>query len=196
GCRVLVVDHRGPTGHGRAFQQALNGHWGEHDTADVIAATRYAHATGWGTPGRTVVLGGSAGGFAALNAAGTEPALFAGVVALYPVVDLVDASVRSWHYEQHSIAVLVGDSTDNVGLYEARSPLSKLDALSQVKVLLMHGDLDEAVPLDHSVLIADQLRRRGGDVALHVFEGEGHGFRKRANQELEYGLIGEFLRTL
>ncbi|MFM8389219.1 MAG: alpha/beta hydrolase family protein, partial [Actinomycetota bacterium] len=119
-----------------------------------------------------------------------------GVVALYPVVDLVDATVRSWHYEQHSIAVLVGDSTDNVGLYEARSPLSKLDALSQVKVLLMHGDLDEAVPLDHSVLIADQLRRRGGDVALHVFEGEGHGFRKRTNQELEYGLIGEFLRTL
>ncbi|MFM8389455.1 MAG: prolyl oligopeptidase family serine peptidase, partial [Actinomycetota bacterium] len=144
GCRVLVVDPRGTTGHGRAFQQALNGHWGEHDTADVIAATRYAHATGWGTPGRTVVLGGSAGGFAALNAAGTEPALFAGVVALYPVVDLVDATVRSWHYEQHSIAVLVGDSTDNVGLYEARSPLSRLDALSQVKVLLMHGDLDEA----------------------------------------------------
>lgn len=196
GCRVLVVDHRGTTGHGRAFQQALNGHWGEYDTADVIAATRYAHAVGWGTPGRTVVLGGSAGGFAALNAAGTAPSLFAGVVALYPVVDLVDATVRSWHYERHSIAVLVGDSADNVGLYARRSPLSKLDALSRVKVLLMHGDLDDAVPLDHSVLIADQLRRRGGDVALHVFEGEGHGFRKRANQELEYGLIGGFLRTL
>lgn len=196
GCRVLVVDHRGTTGHGRAFQQALNGHWGEHDTADVVAATRYAHAVGWGTPLRTVVLGGSAGGFAALNAAGTEPALFAGVVALYPVVDLVDAAMRSWYYEQHSIPVLVGGSTDNVGLYNERSPLSKLDALSRVRVLLMHGDLDEAVPLDHSVLIADQLRRRGGDVALHVFEGEGHGFRKRANQELEYRLIGEFLRTL
>ena len=196
GCRVLVVDHRGTTGHGRAFQQALNGHWGEHDTADVVAATRYAHAVGWGAPHRTVVLGGSAGGFAALNAAGTEPALFAGVVALYPVVDLVDAAMRSWYYEQHSIPVLVGGSTDNVGLYDERSPLSKLDALSRVRVLLMHGDLDEAVPLDHSVLIADQLRRRGGDVALHVFEGEGHGFRKRANQELEYRLIGEFLRTL
>ena len=196
GCRVLVVDHRGTTGHGRAFQQALNGHWGEHDTADVVAATRYAHAVGWGAPHRTVVLGGSAGGFAALNAAGTEPALFAGVVALYPVVDLVDAAMRSWHFEQHSIPVLVGDSTDNVGLYDERSPLSKLDALSRVRVLLMHGDLDEAVPLDHSVLIADRLRRRGGDVALHVFEGEGHGFRKRANQELEYRLIGEFLRTL
>jgi dipeptidyl aminopeptidase/acylaminoacyl peptidase len=174
----------------------LNGHWGEHDTNDVVAITRHAHAVGWGTPERTVVLGGSAGGFAALNAAGSYPDLFAGVVALYPVVDLADATARSWHFEQHSIAVLVGDSPANVELYHRRSPLSKLDALATVRVVLMHGDLDDAVPLDHSVLIADQLRRRGGDVALHVFEGEGHGFRKRANQEREYALIGEFLRTL
>ena len=196
GCRVLVVDHRGTTGHGRAFQQALNGHWGEHDTADVIVATKHAHVKGWGVPERTVAIGGSAGGFTVLNAAGTHPELFAGVVALYPVVDLADAVERSWTYEQHSIAVLVGDSPVNAGLFHRRSPLSKLDALAGVRVLLMHGDLDEAVPLDHSVLIADQLRRRGGDVSLHVFEGEGHGFRKRANQEREYSLIGEFLGTL
>lgn len=196
GCSIVVVDHHGTTGHGRAFQQALNGHWGERDTADVIAVTRHAHRNGWGVPERTVVIGGSAGGFAALNAAGSQPELFAGVVALYPVVDLADATDRSWVYEQHSIAVLVGDSPANVELYHRRSPLSKLDALTGVKVLLMHGDLDAAVPLDHSVLIADQLRRRGGNVALHVFEGEGHGFRKRVNQEREYALIGEFLRTV
>lgn len=196
GCRVLVVDHRGTTGHGREFQQALNGHWGDFDTADIVALTTHAHAVGWGEPSRTVVLGGSAGGFAALNAVGARPDLFAGVVALYPVVDLADSTDRSWHYEQHSIAVLVGDSPANFDLYHRRSPLSKLDGLARSKVLLMHGDNDEAVPLDHSVLIADQLRRRGGRVALHVFEGEGHGFRLRANQEREYALIGEFLRTL
>ena len=196
GCRVVVVDHRGTTGHGRAFQQALYGNWGDHDTDDVVTVAKHAHEHGWGSPERTIVIGGSAGGFAALNAAGSYPELFAGVVALYPVVDLADATERSWFYEQHSIAVLVGDSPANVDLYEQRSPLSKLDGLARVKVLLMHGDLDDAVPLDHSVLLADRLRRRGGDVALHVFEGEGHGFRKRVNQEREYGLIGEFLRTV
>jgi len=196
GCRVLVVDHRGTTGHGRAFQQALNGHWGDLDTRDVIAATEYAHAAGWGSPAHTVAMGGSAGGFVALNAAGTRPDLFAGVIALYPVVDLADLTERSWIFEKHSVPVLVGDTAANTDLYHQRSPLSKLDELSTMKVLLMHGDLDDAVPLDHSVLIADQLRRRGGSVALHVFEGEGHGFRLRDNQEREYALIGEFLRTL
>lgn len=162
----------------------------------MITVAEHAHAEGWGTPSRTVVIGGSAGGFSSLNAAGERPDLFAGVVALYPVVDLADATERSWNYEQHSIAVLVGDTSVNSELYYRRSPLSKLDKLSQAKVLLMHGDQDEAVPLDHSILIADQLRRRGGDVAFHVFEGEGHGFRLRVNQEREYALIGEFLQTL
>ena len=196
GCRVLVVDHRGTTGHGKVFQQALNGQWGRFDTDDVVALVEHAHSMGWGVAERTVVIGGSAGGFVALNAAGERPELFAGVVALYPVVDLVDATRRSWRFEQHSVAVLVGEPATNERLYLERSPLSKLDGLARVKVLLMHGDLDEAVPLDHSVVIADQLRRRGGDVSLHVFEGEGHGFRQRANQEREYALIGEFLGTL
>ena len=196
GCRVMVVDHRGTTGHGRSFQQALNGHWGELDTADVVAATRFAHANGWGTTARTIVMGGSAGGFVALNAVGSAPEMFSGVIALYPVVDLADLIDRSWMYERHSVPVLVGDGPANTDLYLQRSPLSKLDSLCRVKVMLMHGDLDDAVPLDHSVLIADQLRRRGGEVSLHVFEGEGHGFRLRENQEREYGLIGDFLRTL
>lgn len=196
GCRVLVVDHRGTTGHGRTFQQALNGHWGELDTLDVVDATTHAHAAGWGSPANTIIMGGSSGGFVALNAAGSCPDLFAGVVALYPVVDLADLTERSWVFEQHSVPVLIGDSAANTNLYHQRSPLSKLDGLSKMKVLLMHGDLDEAVPLDHSVLIANQVRRRGGNVALHVFEGEGHGFRLRDNQEREYALIGEFLRTL
>lgn len=196
GATVVVMDHRGSTGHGRDFQQSLNGHWGEHDTNDVLAVLRHAHDRGWGVPAKTVVMGGSAGGFAALNAVGAAPELCIGVVALYPVVDLADAVERSWVYEQHSIPVLVGDLPRNARLYLQRSPLGKLDALARVKVLLMHGDIDPAVPLDHSVMLAQELRERGGDVQLHVFEGEGHGFRQRVNQKREYELIGEFLRTL
>jgi dipeptidyl aminopeptidase/acylaminoacyl peptidase len=174
----------------------VNGHWGEFDTADVLAVTRHAHREGWGTPGRTVLMGGSAGGFTALNVAGTDPDICAGVVASYPVVDLADAAERSWVYEQHSITVLVGDLPRNARLYLQRSPLGKIASLAKVKVLLMHGDIDPAVPLDHSVLLAGDLRQHGGDVQLHIFEGEGHGFRQRVNQKREYALIGEFLRTL
>ena len=208
GCAVLVVDHRGSTGHGRAFQQALNGHWGEYDTEDLVAATRYAHEQGWGQPSTTVFMGGSAGGFASLNAAATVPPVCAGVVALYPVVDLADSAESAWHFEKHSIPVLVGASTesgvstvsmdgeDNENLYSVRSPMSKVAELSHVKVLLLHGDMDKSVPFIHSFSLANALRRNGGNVKLEIFEGEGHGFRMRESQEREYALIGEFIAAL
>lgn len=202
GYAVLVVDHRGSTGHGREFQQSLNGHWGDYDTQDVVAATRFAHEQGWGTPSTTVLMGGSAGGFVSLNAAAATPPVCAGVVALYPVVDLLDSADSAWHFEKHSIPVLVGVSTksgseqENENLYNARSPMSKVAALSRVKVLLLHGDMDKSVPFIHSFLLADALRRNGGDVKLELFEGEGHGFRMRVSQEREYALIGEFIAAL
>jgi dipeptidyl aminopeptidase/acylaminoacyl peptidase len=50
--------------------------------------------------------------------------------------------------------------------------------------------------MNHSVTLAQALRKAGGQVALHIMEGEGHGFRLRHNQLREYELIGEFIFTL
>ncbi|MCU1344879.1 MAG: hypothetical protein JWL70_1145, partial [Acidimicrobiia bacterium] len=85
GWTVLVPDHRGSTGHGRAFAQALRGQWGLLDVADVAAALTVAHERGWSAPSTTAVIGGSAGGFTALGVAATAPDRLCAVVALYPV---------------------------------------------------------------------------------------------------------------
>ena len=61
GWDVLLPDHRGSTGHGRAYQQALNGRWGELDVTDTVAWIDHAQASGWCEPARTVVMGGSSG---------------------------------------------------------------------------------------------------------------------------------------
>ena len=44
GWNVLVPDHRGSTGHGRAYQQAMRGRWGELDVSDTVDAIGHAHA--------------------------------------------------------------------------------------------------------------------------------------------------------
>jgi dipeptidyl aminopeptidase/acylaminoacyl peptidase len=41
----------------------------------------------------------------------------------------------------------------------------------------MHGDSDPVVPVSSTLALVDRVRAAGGDVELHVFEGEGHGFR-------------------
>ena len=76
GYSVLVPDHRGSTGHGRAYTQALRGRWGELDGDDTAALLRAAHGAGQGSPERSAVLGGSAGGLSALGVA--RPPLAAG----------------------------------------------------------------------------------------------------------------------
>lgn len=193
GWNVLVPDHRGSTGHGRAYQQALHGRWGELDVADVVAAIAHAHAHGWGTPHATVVTGGSAGGFTALGVAATAPELLAAAVVSYPVTDLADLAERSHRFERHYTHTLVGPLPGAEALHAERSPVNFAHRFAGVPVLVLHGDADPVVPVQQSTVFAERARAAGADVTLHVYEGEGHGFRQPANQLDEYQRIGAFL---
>ena len=75
GWDVLVPDPRGSTGHGRAYQQAMNGGWGALDVDDTAATLRASHSHGWSEPQRTVVMGGSSGGMTALGVLGRHEGL-------------------------------------------------------------------------------------------------------------------------
>ena len=101
GWNVLVPDHRGSTGHGRAYQQALTGRWGELDVADTAAVLEHAHAAGWADPAHTVLMGASAGGFTVLGVLARHPHLAAAAVVSYPVSDLADLAERSHRFERH-----------------------------------------------------------------------------------------------
>jgi dipeptidyl aminopeptidase/acylaminoacyl peptidase len=193
GWHVLVPDHRGSTGHGRAHQQALRGRWGEADVDDVAAAIRHCHAQGWSSPASTVVIGGSAGGFTALGVAAAHADAVAGVVAAYPVTDLVDLTERSHRFEAHSTVHLVGVLPEALDTYRARSPLHRAGELAATPMLLLHGELDPVVPVDQSIALADAVRAAGGDVELVVYPGEGHGFRQPSNQLDEIERIAAFL---
>ena len=193
GWNVLVPDHRGSTGHGRAYQQALRGRWGELDVADAVAVTRHAEEHGWGQPVHTVLMGSSAGGFTALGALGCEPELFAAAVVLYPVTDLVELAERSHRFERHYSHSLVGPLPESLDIYRARSPIWHADRFTSTPILMLHGDLDPVVPVGHSRVFAERVRAAGGCVELHVYPGEGHGFRDRDHQLDEYRRIEAFL---
>jgi dipeptidyl aminopeptidase/acylaminoacyl peptidase len=192
GWSILVPDHRGSTGHGRAYQQALDGRWGELDVVDTAAAIHHVHHTGVADPGRTVLMGSSAGGLTALLTAAHHPELVAAAVVLYPVSDLVDLSARSHRFERHSLEHLVGPLPAARDRYLARSPLHLADRLAATPLLVLHGDADPVVPVDQSVALAERVLDAGGDVELRVYAGEGHGFRASQHQLDEYLRIGAF----
>ena len=132
GWHVLLADHRGSTGHGRAYQQAMQQRWGELDVADVVDALAFAQRSGWATPATTVVTGASAGGFTALGVAAAAPSSVAGVAAAYPVTDLLDLAERSHRFERHSTIGLVGELPAQAARYRERSPVEHPERLAGV----------------------------------------------------------------
>ena len=196
GWHVLVPDHRGSTGHGRQYQQALRGRWGELDVLDTLAVTQGAQAQGLAEPHGTVVFGSSSGGVTALEAVAAAPGTYAAAAVLYPVTDLIDLADRSHRFERHYTDTLVGPLPEYREVAAQRSPAHHPDRFTSTPLLVLHGDADPVVPVEQSQVFIERVRAAGGNAALHVYAGEGHGFRQLANQLDEYRRVEEFLREI
>jgi dipeptidyl aminopeptidase/acylaminoacyl peptidase len=188
GFAVLQSNYRGSSGYGRAYAQALAGRWGERDVADAAAAVRHAVKEGWRDPDRVVVMGGSAGGFTALLLAALHPQLVHGVIALFPVTDLLDLAATTHRFESGYHLQLVGPLPGTAATYRERSPIA-VAANITAPVLLLHGSADRAVNPEQSAALARALP----NAERHVYEGEGHGWRRTATVADELARIDAFL---
>lgn len=194
GWSIAVPDHRGSTGHGRRFREALHGAWGVADALDVADAMIEAREVSG--PGPLVVMGGSAGGLTALAVAAAHPDDVDGVVVSYPVVDLAEMLRHHDPFEGHYMPTLLGHSDPASPGLVARSPLARAHALASVPILVFHGDMDASVPLVHSERLADAVRDAGGDIEFVVMPGEGHGFKERSSLEREHAMTEAYLARL
>jgi dipeptidyl aminopeptidase/acylaminoacyl peptidase len=194
GWDVLVVDPRGSTGHGREYQQGLNGGWGRIDVDDTAALIAESHRCGWADPRSTVVIGGSSGGLTVLGVLADHPDLVAGGVTSYPVSDLAALSEATHRFEAHYTESLVGPVTD-VEHHLELSPITRAESIAG-PLLLFHGSDDPVVPIDQSRALVERIGRGGGAVEFVVYEAEGHGFRDPANQRDEYERTAAFLDAL
>jgi dipeptidyl aminopeptidase/acylaminoacyl peptidase len=181
GWAVLQPNYRGSTGYGDAYRRALEGRWGERDTDDVVAGIRHLKLA------PVVMMGGSAGGLTVLNVAAHHPDLVSGVVAVYPVTDLVDLDATTHRFESKYTERLV--ERDKYVANSAITHASKITA----PVLLLHGTDDKVVPPAQSAAVEDALRRAGTPVERHLFEGEGHGWRRAGTVADELARIDDFL---
>lgn len=195
GWDVLVVDPRGTTGHGRAYQQALHGGWGRldvDDTADLLACS---HERGWSSPERSVMMGGSSGGLTVLGVLADHGHLVAGGVASYPVSDLLALTEVTHRFEAHYTDTLVGPLPETADRYTELSPIHRAERIT-LPMLVFHGTDDPVVPIEQSNALVERIREGGGNVEYVVFEGEGHGFRDPDNVVAEYARTEAFVTRL
>ncbi len=180
GIGVLDVNHRGSSGFGRAYRQALNGRWGDIDWRDCVAAARHLAEAGRTDPDRTWIKGGSAGGYVVLCALAFEPEALAAGVCLYGVADAETLAQDTHKFESRYLDTLIGPYPERADLYRERSPIHAADRIAR-PLLVLQGTDDEVVPPSQSEVIVAALDSRRIPHAYILFEGEGHGFRKAGN---------------
>lgn len=144
-------------------------------------------------PDRLGVLGGSAGGHLTLVLATTgddgdpnakdevlqQSSRIAAGVALYPPSDL-----RTWVTDPpeaiRKIAALKPPLTFDAAKAPDVSPLLHASEKT-APVLMIHGDKDELVPIEHSIKMAAALEKAGAAHKLVTVEGAGHGYSPQQN---------------
>lgn len=176
GFAVLDVNYRGSTGFGRAYRERLNGNWGVMDVHDCADGARSLIARHLVDPKRIAIRGGSAGGFTVLSALAHTDVFTAGTSS-YGIADLKSLERDTHKFESGYAFRLLGSSNLDDPVWRERSPLFHIDQI-KAPLLLLQGAEDAVVPLNQAVAMHDALVKRGNAVALKIYEGEGHGFRK------------------
>jgi dipeptidyl aminopeptidase/acylaminoacyl peptidase len=189
GYDVLIPDHRGSTGHGREFTQAMQGRWGDLDVDDVIDILESLDRP----RESTAIMGGSAGGLTALGVAIRRPDLVGCVRVAYPVCDIAALDATTHRFEAHYNRTLMGDVDETASKSQERSPIHHADKLAKVPLLIFHGTVDPVVDIAQSRQLAQAITAAGGNVELIEFDGEGHGFRAVENNRREYDVTEAFL---
>ena len=177
GFAVVDVNYGGSSGYGRAYRQRLNGQWGIVDVADCVNAALYLARSGRVDRSRMAIRGGSAGGYTTLAALTFRPEVFEAGASYYGVSDIEGLARDTHKFESRYLDSLVGPYPERQDVYRARSPIHFIDRLA-CPLILLQGLEDKVVPPNQAQMMADAVRAKGLPVALLMFDGEQHGFRR------------------
>jgi dipeptidyl aminopeptidase/acylaminoacyl peptidase len=197
GYAVLSVNYRGSTGFGKAFVTAADKEWGGRMHDDLIDAVDWAVGQGIADPKRVGFFGGSYGGYSALTAATKTPEVFACIVDLFGISNLITfmATIPPYWGPWFSIwKNRLGDPATEAGraFLTERSPLTHIDRAVR-PILIAQGMQDVRVVAAESEQMVTALKKRGVPVTYITFADEGHGFARPENRMAFYAITESFL---
>ena len=89
---------------------------------------------------------------------------------------------------------MLGPLPEAAAVYRERSPIFHA-AKIQDPIAVFQGEIDRVVPREQSDSIVASLKARGVPHEYHVYEGEGHGWRKSETIDAFYKSVESFLKT-
>jgi dipeptidyl aminopeptidase/acylaminoacyl peptidase len=195
GYAVLGVNNRGSSGYGKSFYTSDDGKHGREPLWDCVEAKKYLASLGYVDERKIGIAGGSYGGYMVLAALAFKPQEFAVGVDLFGVsnwVRTLQSIPPYWESFRKSLYKEIGDPNTDLENLRAVSPLFHADKIVK-PLIVLQGANDPRVIKPESDEIVENIKKRGGVVEYVLFDNEGHGFTKKANEIRAYKAILDFL---
>jgi len=177
----------GSSGFGQAFCDAINPERAELPYQDTIKAAEWLAAKPWIDADRMAAGGGSYGGYLASVILGREHP-FKTLVAHAAVYNLITQYGADYgagqrrHGEHWEQAEQFFRNSPHIGAGNFNTP-----------TLVIHGQLDYRVPLNHGIELYQTLKNRGVQTRLIYFPDENHWVLKGNNSIYWYGAKQDWL---
>lgn len=171
GYLVFVLDNRGTSYRGAAFEQVTHRQLGVEEAKDQRQGVEFLHSLPYVDKERMGIHGWSYGGFMTINMLLRHPGLFKVGVAGGPVID--------WkYYEVMYGERYMDEPEENPEGYAESSLLNKAGQLKD-RLLIIHGDEDPTVVMQHSLQFLKASIKEGTHPDFFVYPGHGHNMLGR-----------------
>jgi len=195
GIAIIYPNVRGSTGYGKTFSLLDNGFQRDDTYKDINALFDWIATRPDLDADRIAVTGGSYGGHMTLAVAAFYSDRIRCSVDIVGISNLVTFLEHTEAYRRDLRRVEYGDERDPK-MREYLEKIAPMNNIEKIKkpMFVIAGKNDPRVPLSESQQIADALKKQGTPVWLLIAKDEGHGYRKKANQDFQFYATVEFLQ--
>jgi dipeptidyl aminopeptidase/acylaminoacyl peptidase len=195
GFAVSVPNVRGSKGYGSKFMEKVEHDWGGEDMLDHLEGLKVLEKDDRIDSTNRFVAGRSYGGFMTLSLISRHPNLWKGGVDMFGPYDLIGFYNRLPPTWQTYFDLTLGDpkkEEDKKFLVE-RSPKTYFENIT-APLLVIQGANDPRIKLEESQEIVDELKSKGKQTEILVFDDEGHDVIKFKNKVKCYQKMTEFFK--
>ena len=195
GVALLFPNVRGSSGYGKTFLAADNGMLREGSYKDISTLLDWIKQQPDLNADRVLITGGSYGGFMTLAVATNYNDRICCSVDIVGPSNLVTFLEHTSGYRQDLRRVEYGDERDpKIRAYlESIAPANKAKNITK-PLFVIAGKNDPRVPESESRQMVDIVRQNGTTVWYLMAKDEGHGFRKKKNQDFQFYATVMFIK--
>ena len=187
GVALIFPNIRGSTGFGKTFVKLDNGTLREGAYKDIGALLDWIRTRPELDAEHVLVTGGSYGGHMTLVTATRYDGTICCSVDVVGISNLATFLEHTSGYRQDLRRVEYGDERDSTlrAWMERTAPLNNVDKVTK-PLFVVQGLNDPRVPRTESEQMVAALKRRSVPVWYLMAKDEGHGFRKKGNQDFQF----------